>query len=69
MKASHPYIIEVLIQRAAELGVNNWEDFLPNKKRFTSRDVVNAIGLACTRAGIENNLFRPTQPKTKKGGG
>jgi len=52
------------IEKAAALGRTlDFEKFLPTgKERFTSRDVVNAVGKALDELGVPNNLFQETKP-------
>lgn len=52
-------LIGKVIEIEAERGIKiDWLAKLPPGDAHTSRDVVNAIGLALTEAGIPNNLFR-----------
>lgn len=52
-------LIAEVVEIEAERGIKiDWMAKLPPRAAYTSRDVVNAIGLALTEAGEPNNLFR-----------
>lgn len=63
-KSATEAILRMGIEKAAALGRTlDFEKFLPTgKERFTSRDVVNAVGKALDELGVPNNLFQETKP-------
>lgn len=63
-------LIGKVIEIEAERGIKiDWMAKLPPGDAHSSRDVVNAIGLALTEAGIPNNLYREVAPRASGGGG
>lgn len=54
-------LMRVVLEQERQLGRKlDWERHLPpGRDGYTTREICNAVGLALTEAGVQNNLWRP----------